>query len=255
MRLWPGKEIHIPVNAGEPVEILILGPAAACPLEDLRGQLVFAVPDIGGQVKFRRGEAVLAVSHILSVQPERHAALHTLEGNVYGHALHGFRKGKILYIACRRVEPGGNLPGQDLLPAVPWILHVQISGDIVALHLDMGRHPDLSPVSAVIVIRLKALDRVVQISSIRKLPDAVQGKAERILTPVQVVPVRIADMVRMSGDHVFLKKFGIFDFAVVKHDVYLLITFFARCGVPSFCRPAAALPMIVTRYVLHYAGK
>ena len=119
----------------------------------------------------------------------------------------------------------------------------------------MGRHPDLSPVSAVIVIRLKALDRVVQISSIRKLPDAVQGKAERILAPVQVVPVRIADMVRMSGDRVFLKKFGIFDFAVVKHDVYLLITFFARCGVPSFRRPAAALPMIVTRYVLYYAGK
>ena len=44
-------------------------------------------------------------THIRPVQPKSHAAFHTLELDVDGLALHGFRQLEVFYIACHRIEP------------------------------------------------------------------------------------------------------------------------------------------------------
>ena len=45
-------KINLPVNSGEAIEILILAPAAGCPLEHLSCQLIFPFFHIIGEFKF-----------------------------------------------------------------------------------------------------------------------------------------------------------------------------------------------------------
>jgi len=56
-----GVEVHAPENAAEPEKVLIFQPPGAAMLVDLHTQAVAGFTDIGGQVKVRRGEAVLGI--------------------------------------------------------------------------------------------------------------------------------------------------------------------------------------------------
>ncbi len=157
MHRWLCIQVYIPENPGKTVKVLVLRPASAGPLIYLQGQLVFTFQKEWGQLKVGRGKAVFAVAHILPVEPQGHAAFHSLEGNVEGLSLHLFWHMEIFYIACSRVKAGRDFPVPNFFPPVPWVLGVDIGRDVVPFHLDMGRHPDVAPVPAIVIQTFKPL--------------------------------------------------------------------------------------------------
>ena len=171
-------EINVTVDTGEPEEILILTPASAGPFEDLGRQLVLSLFQIRSQFKLGRGEAVLAVTHEFSVEPEGQAALRSLEGDEDFLSLHGRRYFKIFYIACHRIELLWNLAGFYLFSALPGVLDVGILRFIIAFHLDMGRHANVAPGFTAVVFLLKTRNRTPVIFRIMEFPEAVQTVTE-----------------------------------------------------------------------------
>ena len=65
-----GIEIDAAEDAAEAEEILILQPGRAAALVDLYAQPVAGGMNVGAQVKFRGGEAVLTVAHKVAVEPK-----------------------------------------------------------------------------------------------------------------------------------------------------------------------------------------
>ena len=94
------------------------------------------------------GKAVLSIAHIGPVQPKGHAALHTLELDVDGLALHGFRQLEVFHIACHRIEPLRDLARLYLFTAIPRIRNIRILGNVVTLHLDVCRNMNVVPAAA-----------------------------------------------------------------------------------------------------------
>ena len=168
-----GIKINITENTGKTVKVLILTPAPRRPFKDLRRQFVCSLSQIRAQKKLRGRKTVLAVPHKMSVQPERDPALRSLKGNIEPFSVKSLRHFKILYITCHRIKPLRYLPRHNLLPAVPRILHIRVLGHIIPFHLDMGRHSDILPVSAVILRLFKARYHISVIYSIMKFPDPV----------------------------------------------------------------------------------
>ena len=182
MDLRNGVQIHIPVNTGEPEEILVLAPAAAGPLEHLRRQFIFSILQVRRQLKLGRCEAVLTVAHKLSVQPYGNAAFRPLEGDVQRFPLHILRHFKILHIAGHRIEAGGNLSRLQFLMALPGILHIGVLGRVISFHLDMGRYPDIVPRPAAVIFLFKSRNRTVIIFCVMKFPQTVQTETEAVLS-------------------------------------------------------------------------
>ena len=139
-------QIHIAEEPGKAVKILVLAPAAGCPLERLDRKLVPALSQILCQFKLRRGKAVLAVSHELPVQPDSQSALRSLEGDEQPLFPHSLWYGKHFHIASHRIEMLRDLSRPDILMPFPWILGIDIPRDPVSLHLDVRGHADVIPV-------------------------------------------------------------------------------------------------------------
>ena len=100
---------YVPVNAGEPVKVLILAPAACRPFKHLCGKLIFSFSQIRCQLELRRCKGILTVADIAAIQPQSQPALCSLEGYKKPFSLSGARHLKIFDIAGYRVETGRNL--------------------------------------------------------------------------------------------------------------------------------------------------
>jgi hypothetical protein len=118
-----------------------------------------------------------------------------------------------------------DLARNNVLPAVPWILIIDISRDIISFHLDMGRHRDVCPGPAVIIEGLKSFRRLRRLFRIGKLPQTVQGAAKyrssgcpgRLICPLlQLFLIRKNHVVRMGGEAVYLEKSRIRDDGRIK---------------------------------------
>ena len=207
---WNGKQVHLPEQAGEAEEVLVLAPAGAGPLEHLDRQLVLPRRQVGGQVELRGGEAVLPVAHILAVAPHRQAALRPLEADIDGPPPPGLRQGEILDIAAHRVVPGGDLSRPQVLPAVPGVLDVDVLGRAVTLHLDVGGDGDGGPAPAVHLRGEKVRDRPGVVLRVVEVPEAVEAQPRR--RPVrQGIPV-----VGVGRQSVLLKELRLLGGLVVK---------------------------------------
>ena len=224
MNLRDGVEPDAAEDAREPVKVLVLAPAGSGPLEHLGCQLVDAGLDIGGQVKGVGREAVLGVAHIAAVEPEGHAALHALKLHPQGLVLHGLGQFKVLDVACHRIEPLGDLPRADVLPAIPGILGVGILRQVIALHLDVGRHADFIPQRAVVVLFFKAGDGAGIVFRVGEFPQPVQLHGKRALPCQHLGPGGIALAAGMGRQDIFLEKSGVFYLCIVKssHDWHLI---------------------------------
>ena len=181
MNLWDGIQVHIPVNSGKTVEILILAPAAAGPLEYLGSQFVFSLFQIGSQFKFRRGEAVFTVSHKAAVEPQRQSALCSLEGNENPLTFHSLWHFEIFYIAGCRIECSWNFSRFDFLMAFPRVLDIGILRHIIPLHLNVGRHPDVIPAMAIVGFFFKSRNGALIIFCIVEFPQSIQALLEAFL--------------------------------------------------------------------------
>ena len=171
-----GVQEHVPENAGETEEVLILHPAGVGVLKHLGRQLVLPGDQVVRQLELRRGEAVLAVARVMAVAPHRQAALRTLEGDEDPLPRQTLRQGEVPDVTSHRVEPLRDLPGLHILQAVPGVLGVHVLGAAVALHLHMGRHGDDVPAPAVRVRGEEAGDGPLIIFRVVEEPVPVEGK-------------------------------------------------------------------------------
>ena len=177
----PGNRIekYLPENAGKAKEVLILVPGSCREAEDRDSQLILPGQKIGSQVKFRRSEGILRITHIMPVTPESEGGFHPLKADV-DRILHKCRilyrcrilpqglplfaiargplrrkgqpvlgQGKVLDIRGHRIINGGNLSRHQLLFAIPGILGITVLGNSVPFHLNMGRYRDGLPGMAV----------------------------------------------------------------------------------------------------------
>ena len=211
-----GVQPHAAEDAGEAEEVLIFAPAGGSPLEHLHSKFVHARLEIGSQIECVCGEAVLGVTHIRPVQPKSHAAFHTLELDVDGLALHGFRQLEVFYIACHRIEPLRDLARLYFFTAIPRILNIRVLGNVVALHLDVCRNMNVIPAAAIVICLFKAGDGTGVVLCVGEFPDTVQLQRQRR----GACPIFFAGSVStetcMSIQHVFLEKGGVFYFYKIK---------------------------------------
>ena len=173
---------HVAEQAREAVEVLVLDPRAAGPLDHLRGELVLARHEGVGQVELRRREGVARVPDVDAVVPHRDGALGALER----HAQPLPRRQR----PVRRVRP-----------------HVARHGVVALRHL--ARLDGLVPVPRVLdvgvlgaVERLEALDPLAGVLRVVELPHARQ----RLLVPADprggLVGVAEPAVVGMGGQAV-----------------------------------------------------
>ena len=213
-------QIHVPEQAAEAEEVLILGPAARPPAVHPAGQLVPARQQIGGQVKVAGGKAVAAEAHVPAVEPQGHAAFRSLKGYPHRHSLHAFRQLEGLHIACHRVETLGNFARLNILPAVPWVLGVAVLGNAVSLQLHVGRHGDVGPVGAVVLRLLEAGDQLLFIDGIKKLPISIQAHPQAVFPGLQIFQTGESLMVGMGGKAIFTEELRVFQLFRMKFHLW-----------------------------------
>ena len=172
-----GVQEHLPEDAGEAEEVLVLHPAGVGVLEDLGGQLVLPGDQIVRQLELRGGEAVLAVARVVAVAPHGQTALRPLEGDEDAHPRHPLRQGEILYIACNRVKFLRRLPQLDVLAAIPGVLDVGVLGASVAVELGMGGDGELVPAPAVHTGGEEVGNGPGEVLRIVEIPVPVEGEA------------------------------------------------------------------------------
>ena len=152
---------------------MILAPGTCRPLINLDCQFIASLFKIWGQFKFRWSKAILTVSYIMAVKPQGHTTFYTLEGYIYRTIFHPFRNFKIFHIGSYRIKSLRNLSRQNLLSAIPGILGICILGGIIAFHLNMGRHSDVIPCTAIIILFFKSRNKRCNIFCIREFPNTV----------------------------------------------------------------------------------
>ena len=153
----------------------------------------------------------------MSVQPESQTAFCTLKGDKESSALHGFRNFKIFHIACHRIKLFRDLSGSDLLMAFPGILGVGILRHIITLHLDVCRHPDILPASAVIVRRFKSRYGRSIIAGIVEFPKSVQALGKPGFLFFRFLDRGVIPVIRMGVQSSVPEISGVFHFLIVKY--------------------------------------
>ena len=221
MRLGNANQGNAAEQAGKPEKILILQPAANIPAVHAAGQLVFAVGQVRGQLKFGGGEGIRGKAHVMTVEPYRHAAFRSLKAHQHTLPAHGFRQEKILDIAGDGVIAARNFSEGHVLHAVPGVLHIDVLGRSVALQLNMGGNADIRPASAVIAAALKAGNDLFFVAGVKELPQAVQRLAQAGGATQQLLHAGEGNMVGMRRKPVFRKVSRVLQMPVFKaHDAF-----------------------------------
>ena len=200
---------HLPVQPGEPEEVLILQPAARAEAVHPAGQLVLPLRQRLRQLKLVGREAVGGKADVFSVKPYGHAALRPLEGDENPLPPHLLRQREMLHVAGHRVEPLRNLPGHQRLVPRPGVLGVGILGRAVSFPLNVGRNPDLLPSPAVVSGLLKAFDHLSRVHRVEEFPYAVQAHPQGVVLRLHVLLAGIPRVVCMGIQSVFPEVSGI----------------------------------------------
>ena len=193
-----GVEKGAAENAAEPEEVLILQPACAAVLIDLDTQAVVLLPDVGGQVKVRGGEAVLGVAHKLAVEPDVKRPLHALKADAH----------PLPQQSRLQIEPAdiashmGILPvdfrGTQLGVAVPGVQGVDVLNFAIALQLHMSGHLNGAESGIVEIFLPEVLWALPGIFAPRKAPLPIQALTQRGFPPGYLVLTCVTNMVGMG---------------------------------------------------------
>ena len=196
-------QVHRPEQPREPEEILVLDPGGAAALVYLHTQAVAPLPDIGGQVKVRGGEAVLRVAHKLAVEPDVDGLLRALERDANPLAPQRLVQIKVPHVAAHRVVVPVDAGRTQLGHAVPGIDGIGIMYLAVALQFDMARHPDHAEVGQVVIFPPEVFRAVGGAGAPGKAPGPVQALP-------QILALVVPDMIGVSVQPVYLPDGGIF---------------------------------------------
>ena len=169
-----GDQVHVPVDAADPPEVLTLQVAAVAPSVDLHRHIVCARPHGVGDSELGRRAASLAVAGQVAVDPDVEGGVDAVE--VQEH-LPPFPSGRQLEGAAVRPH-GVVVVGDARRVRGERIGLVPVDGVTVAFELPVAGHLDLVPRGHV-ELRLEEVHRTrAGTRSPVKLPRAVQAQAE-----------------------------------------------------------------------------
>ena len=223
-----GIEIDAAENAAEAEEILILQPGCAAALVDLYAQPVAGGMNIGGQIKFRGGEAVLTVAHKVTVEPHIHGLLHALKADAHRVLQKGFLQVKTGDIAAYGIVPPVDVRRPEFRVAVPVVELVDVLDLIVALGLHVAGNLDGVKVG-VVKIRLPEVGGAAfRVFAPAEAPEPVQGLPQGGFSCGQLLDIQVGHMVRVGIQSVYAEYGGVFQPGKGGfHRKYLLILSFS----------------------------
>ena len=148
---------HVTEDTAHPPEILILDVAAIGPAVDLDGDDVLARLQLARDVELGRHARVLAITHLLAIDPHVIRGVDAGEVQVDFVACPVFRHSKFATIRSDGIALAVRSPGMVVRCfgyarkiSLERIRNVRIDGRAVALHLPVGRHRDFFPAGHVI---------------------------------------------------------------------------------------------------------
>ena len=171
-------EEHGAEDAAEAEEVLVLQPGGGAALVNLDAQPVSGGPDVGGQVKVRGGEGILAVAHKVAVEPDKGRLLNALEG--HAHLLIQQSRGQIepADVAAHGAVLPVHLRGQQTGMAVPGVELVGVVNLPEALGLHVPRNLNGAELSQIIILLPEIPGTGVRIGTPAEQPLAVQTLAQ-----------------------------------------------------------------------------
>ena len=180
MHQWPHPQLHAAEDARQPPHVLILQITAVAPAVHLDGEFVFTLTQILRHVKLRRRHRVLAIAHLLAVDPEIHRRMHTAEMQneiLRKHLLGDMHKRHILshgvtVLVSRPVLRRLSRHARTVLHKR--VVDINIDRCAVALCLPVARHRDLPPLTHVIVLAIEVHDPLLRIPAPMELPLSVE---------------------------------------------------------------------------------
>ena len=200
---------HRSENAREPEKVLILQPGGGAALMHLNAQPVPGGADAGRQVEIRGGEGILAVADELSVQPHIGRLLNALEGNAHPFVHQPRVQIKLADIAAHRVVLPVNLRRMQRGMTVPGIELIDVLDLSEALGFHVSGHGDGAELSQVIIFLPEIRRAGVRVGTPAEQPLPVQVLTQGGLPCPGLLDGRIADVVGMGRQPVYLKNSGI----------------------------------------------
>ena len=180
MHQWPYPQLHAAEDTRQPPHVLILQITAVAPAVHLDGEFVFTLTQILRHVKLRRRHRVLAVAHLLAVDPEIHRRMHTAE--MQNEILRKHILGDI--DECHILSHGiAVLVGRPVLGRFcrhAWtILHkrvvdINVNRRAVALRLPVARNVYLPPTAHVVVLAIEICRTALRVFRPMEQPLSVQ---------------------------------------------------------------------------------
>ena len=155
-------QLHLTEDARESPHVLTLQIAAVAPSVDLDRQFVATFSQILCNVELSRRHRVLAVTHLLTVDPDIHRRMNAPEVQdevLSDHLVSDIDEGHIRAYGIAVVVGIPVLRGFTRhagAVAVEGVLHVHIDGFAKALQLPVARYGNLVPLTHIIVLALKA---------------------------------------------------------------------------------------------------
>ena len=156
VRLGPGVEPDLSLDARQPPEVLAFEEAAVAPAVDLEGEGVGALPHRVGDVEFGGQLGPLTVADALAIDPQEEGRLDRAEVQQDALALPWGRKLEVSAVAAHRVPAVGDVGRVRGLLPVEWVGMVGVNRRAVSVQLPVGRHRDVVPPAHVVLGRLEA---------------------------------------------------------------------------------------------------
>ena len=147
-----GEEIDVSEDTAHAEHVLAFQIGAVAPAEDLHGECVLALDEMGGDVKFGDVVCALCVAHIFSIHPDQGGGVDAVEVKEDALAVPSVGHAEGLEIGADRVDAvvlSSVVEARSCLDegrrVGVRIFHVGVDGSVVALHFPVGRHGNRVP--------------------------------------------------------------------------------------------------------------
>ena len=190
VRLRTGVEVALAGDTREAPEVLVLDVRAVAPAHHLHGDEVFlARLQVAGDIELGSHLAVLAVAHILAVDPHGEVACGRADVHIDVHALPVGRDAERAAIRARVVVAFLNIRriGRELV--AEGVAGILVDAVAIAQHFEEPWHRETVPAAVVEPLGLEALGGLVVVRGKVELPLALDGEIARrsLLAPCVVL--------------------------------------------------------------------
>jgi hypothetical protein len=170
VHLGSRDEIHVPLDAAEAPEVLVLQIAPVAPPVHLHRQEIVPGTHVLGDVELGGQPAVLAVADLAAVHPDVHRRLHRAEVQIDSASLPVVWHREVRAVRADRIV----LVADEGRVRFERVGLVEIDRDAEAVHLPAPGHRNLGPAAIVVPVQIELGGAVGRLPHPVKLPAAVQ---------------------------------------------------------------------------------